>query len=79
MNPQEKASKAFELMKEAVVDYLQKCKTATRQTDLAAALGLQQDPKKFTRSFLRSIAQQLVNEGRVRTKTQGRSRLYFVE
>ncbi len=78
MNPQEKAATGLKLLKEAIVEYLRAENTAIRQTDLASGLGLNQDPNEFTRIFVRSLAQQLVSEGRIGTATRGTSRVYFI-
>lgn len=77
MNPQEMAAAGLKLIERAIEEYLGQHRDGVRQCDLATKLGLEQDSDEFTRVLLRSVAQKLVSEKRIRTEKRGRSRVYF--
>jgi hypothetical protein len=51
MKPQEKAQKGLELIMESILDCLEQHKDGIANAKVAIALGLQADPKKFTKTL----------------------------
>ena len=78
MTPQQQSQRALQLLKQAVLDYLQSQPDGVTNADVARSLKLESDFQGQQKNYLSwSVLGLLVNEGKVRFEKVGRSRIYF--
>jgi len=78
MKPQDKAEKGLALLKESILDYLEKKKTGVPNSEISSELRLKLDLRKFTRTPSWWLLQLLEHEGRIRSEGKGHARVYFL-
>lgn len=74
----EKARVGLNLVKEAVVDFINDNPKGVSNTEVARALELESDFEGEQKNYLSwAVLGLLVNEGRIRYERKGRGRVYF--